>query len=175
MKLAAIVLLAIGVCSTAAAAEPVKVTFRATVQEVVMLSQYSGVVRVVHFDPRYVVTLTIVTASPDAPEFMVGETVALAIHSPTLLFIGDAEVRGKTFTFAARREIDNGKPRFSLLEVVNGGEQGAQFNPPSAPRNWEVAARARAPNPSCWSKSVWRRRAAFSRSPRGGSRAIVDR
>jgi hypothetical protein len=121
-------LVAIGVCATASATERPKVTFRGTVQEVVMLSHYSGVVRMVHFDPRYVVTIKIESASSEAPEFVVGETVVLAIHSPTQLFSIGADVRGEMFTFSVLRELEDGKPRFSLLEILKEGEPARPSN-----------------------------------------------
>jgi hypothetical protein len=119
----------------AGAAERNAATFRASVQEIVMLGRYSGPVRVVHFDPRFVITLRIETGSLELPEFVVGETVAFAIHSPTSLFTLEREVAGKTFTFSVVREVENGVPRFSLLEVVRETEADAPPGATGAPGN----------------------------------------
>lgn len=114
---------AISVCGVLLAEDRSRVTFSATVQEVIMLSQYSGPARVVHFDPRFALRVKMEVASPDAPEFVVGETVVFAIHSPAQLFAPAADPNGMTFTFSVLREIADGKPKFRLLQIERQAEE----------------------------------------------------
>ena len=112
-------ILAMSLCaSTAVQAEGAndEIRLRATVQSVVLLGDYSGVVIPVHFDPGFALTVRIKSATPPVAGFAPGNVVTFAIHSPTLLFAEEPR-KGKTYDFVLHREIENEKVRFSYLEV----------------------------------------------------------
>jgi hypothetical protein len=91
-------------------------SFRAAVQEQVIIFSYSGPVVVTGFDPHYVVKLKMEFVCAEAPEFAAFEMRAFAIHSPTHVFAGENAV-GKTYDFTLTREIHNGKTRYRNLRI----------------------------------------------------------
>jgi hypothetical protein len=85
------------------AAEVTEIVFRATVEKVENLSRYSGTVIPVHFYPLFVVSLKIEDCEQDIGGKKSGETVVLAIHSPTHLFrLEDPQGQKFLFTLGAR-------------------------------------------------------------------------
>lgn len=94
-----------------------KIHLRATVQDVVPLADYSGEVTPVDFDPKFALTVRIESVHPAVSNFSAGAVVALAIHSPAQLFVGDV-TKGKMYDFFLEREIKDGKTSFSELKVV---------------------------------------------------------
>jgi len=93
-----------------------EIRLRATVQSVVLLGDFSGVVIPVHFDPRFALTVRIESASPPVAGFAPGSVVTFGIHSPTLLFAGEP-AKGKTYDFVLHRKTESGRIRFFYLEV----------------------------------------------------------
>jgi hypothetical protein len=93
-----------------------EIHLRATVQNVVPLTDFSGKITPVDFDPRFALTVRIESVEPAVGSFTVGAVVAFAIHSPALLFREDA-TKGKTYNFSVQREIKHGKTRFFGLKV----------------------------------------------------------
>ncbi len=93
-----------------------QVSFRATVQDVVMLSSFSGAVIPVHVDPMFALTVRIESVASGITNFAAGSVVTFAIHSPSLLFAGE-DTKGKTYDFWLSRRIENGKVRYSGLEI----------------------------------------------------------
>jgi hypothetical protein len=89
---------------------------RATVQDVVLLTDFSGKVIPVDFDPRFALTARIESVGPAATNFTVGAIVAFAIHSPSLLF-GEEAKKGKTCDFSVQREITHGKTSYFGLKA----------------------------------------------------------
>lgn len=89
---------------------------RATVQDIVTLSTYSGTVTPVDADRRFAVTVRIDSITPSLTNFVKGATVTFAVHSPSQLF-GTADAKGKTYDFTLRRETVDGKTRYTSLEV----------------------------------------------------------
>ncbi len=65
-----------------------EIHLRATVQNVVPLTDSSGKITPVDFDPRFALTVRIESVDPAVGSFTVGAVVAFAIHSPALLFGG---------------------------------------------------------------------------------------
>lgn len=98
------------------AAEVTTLVFRATVQDVVLMSQYSGTVIPVHHDPRFVVSLKIVEAEQSVGDKKKGEVLAVAIHSPIRLF--DAEnPQGQEFRFTIERHFEAGRTSYRNLSA----------------------------------------------------------
>jgi hypothetical protein len=93
-----------------------QIHLRATVQNYVPLTEFSGEITQVDFDPKFALTVRIESVDPAVGGFTVGAIVAFAIHSPALLFGGDA-TKGKTYNFSLQREIKHGKTRFFGLKV----------------------------------------------------------
>ena len=89
---------------------------RATVREVGLLASFSGQAILVDFDPNFVLTVRIESAAPALANFPAHGIVTFAIHSPARLFRGDPQP-GKTYDFTVRREVRDGRVRFSDLEV----------------------------------------------------------
>jgi hypothetical protein len=89
---------------------------RATVQNVVPLTDFSGKITQVDFDPRFALTVRIESVDFAVGSLTVGAVVAFAIHSPARLFREDA-TKGKTYDFSLQREIKHGKTRFFGLKV----------------------------------------------------------
>ena len=89
---------------------------RATVQDFVALSNYSGSVVPVDVDPRFAVIMRVDSITPSLTKFASGATVTFAIHSPSRLF-GAADAQGKPYDFVLRRETTGEKTRFLSLEV----------------------------------------------------------
>ena len=103
-------------CVAQAAHTTNQVSFRATVQDMVMLSSFSGTIIPVAVDPRYALTLRIESGVPGFPNITAGSVVTFAIHSPSLLF-GDDDPKGKTYDFMLHRESQKGKLRYFGLEI----------------------------------------------------------
>lgn len=93
-----------------------EIHMRATVRDIVLLTDFSGKVIPVDFDSRFVLTVHIESVNPAATNFTVGAVVAFAIHSPSLLF-GEEAKKGKTYDFSVQREIKHGKTRYFGLKV----------------------------------------------------------
>jgi hypothetical protein len=93
-----------------------EIHLRATVQNVVPLTDFSGKITPVDFDPRFALTVRIESVDPAVGSFTVGAVVAFAIHSPALLF-GEDATNGKTYNFSLQREIKHGKTRYFGLKV----------------------------------------------------------
>ena len=93
-----------------------EIHLRATVQNVVPLTDFSGKITPVDFDPKFALTVRIESVDPAIGSFAVGAVVAFAIHSPALLFAEDS-TKGKTYSFSLQREIKHGKTRFFGLKV----------------------------------------------------------
>jgi len=93
-----------------------EVHLRATAQDVVLLSHFSGEIAPVNFDPRFALTVRVESVIPATANFTPRAVVAFAIHSPSLLFDGEA-VKGKTYDFSLMRMVDHGKTRFFGLRV----------------------------------------------------------
>ena len=93
-----------------------EIHLRATVQDVVLLTDFSGKVIPVNFDPRFALTVRIESVDAAATSFTVGAVVTFAIHSPSLLF-GDEAKKGKTYDFSVQRQIKHGKTRYFGLKV----------------------------------------------------------
>jgi hypothetical protein len=75
-----------------------EIHLRATVRDVVPLSDFSGEITPVDFDPRFALTVRIESVDPAVGNFPAGTVVAFAIHSPALVF-GDDATKGKTYDF----------------------------------------------------------------------------
>src|SRR4051794_18155295 len=103
------ILLLILAASFAADEKPSREEFRvrARVQEVVILSSFSGTVTPVGVDLRYAVTLKIESVAPALPNLEPGDIVTFAVHSPALVF-GPADPKGKTYDLMLRRVTANG-------------------------------------------------------------------
>ncbi|SRR5712692_393270 len=93
-----------------------EVHLRATVQDIVLLSHFSGKITPVNFDPRFALTVRVESVIPATKNFTPGAVVAFAIHSPSMLFDGEA-TKGKTYDFSLMREVEHGKTRFFGLRV----------------------------------------------------------
>jgi hypothetical protein len=102
-----------------------EIHLRATVQAVVPLTDYSGQVTPVDFDPRCALTVHVESAVPAVANFSPGSVVALAIHSPSLLFAGDPTI-GKIYDFSLGRRVGNGSPRFVGLTLAIAHSMGPQ-------------------------------------------------
>lgn len=113
-----LVMLAVSLLACAGQAQTTidEIHMRATVQDVVLLTDFSGKVIPVDFDPRFVLTVRIESVGPTATNFSVGAVVAFAIHSPSLL-IGEEAKKGKTYDFSVQRKIKHGKTRYFGLRV----------------------------------------------------------
>ena len=88
----------------------------AKLSAIVMLSQFSGKVIPVDLDPRFALTLRILSARPSVNALHDGNVVTFAIHSPSELFVREPK-KGKTYDFSLSRETENGKVRFCCLQV----------------------------------------------------------
>jgi hypothetical protein len=116
----AVVLLTLGLVAASSAGQARstidEIHMRATVQDVVLLTDFSGKVIPVDFDPRFALTVRIESVGPAATNFTVGAIVVFAIHSPSLLF-GEEVKKGKTYNFSVQRQIKHGKTRYFDLKV----------------------------------------------------------
>ena len=88
-----------------------EIHLRATVQSVVLRSDFKGKAIPIGFDPRFAMTLLVQSATPTTNTLSQGNVVVLLIHSPTLLCNDDSTV-GKTYDFVLRRTKKHGKIRF---------------------------------------------------------------
>jgi hypothetical protein len=150
----AVVLLTLGLVASSSAGQARstidKIHIRATLQEVVLLTDFSGKVIAVDFDPRFALTVRIESVGPAANNFTVGAVVAFAIHSPSLLF-GEEAKKGKMYNFSVQREIKHGKTRYFGLKVekvqtdpvVSSGTPSGQVN--SVIGTFPITALARRP------------------------------
>ena len=96
-----------------------EIRLRARVKAVVPLEDFSGKVFPVDVDPHFALTVRIVSAAPAVADFNPGAVVTFAIHSPTIVFAGDA-TKGKTYNFSLCRETGDGKVKFSRLGIQIG-------------------------------------------------------
>ncbi len=97
---------------------PTALTFRATVEEQLVIFDYSGPIILTHFDPHFVIKLRILSACPEATELTVASVQAFGIHSPTRLFAPN-KPEGKMFDFTMTREVRNGKTVYRALRIKN--------------------------------------------------------
>ena len=111
IRLFAIVAVGLLACAGHAKTTIDEIHFRATVQNVVLLKEFSGKITPVDFDPRFALTVRIESVDPAISNFTAGAVVAFAIHSPSLLF-GEDATKGKTYDFSVERKIEHGKTRF---------------------------------------------------------------
>lgn len=113
----AILAIAIFVCCEAEAQQTNdQIHLRATVQDVVILSSFSGTVTPVDIDPRFALTVRIESVTPAVTNFAAGSVVTFAIHSPARLF-AEEDAKGKAYDFSVRRKTERGKMRFFELEI----------------------------------------------------------
>ena len=83
---------------------------------IVPLQDFSGNIFPIDIDPRFALTGSVVSAVPTIDELKPRAIVTFAIHSPEIVFAGDA-TKGKTYDFSLCRESENGKVRFRGLGV----------------------------------------------------------
>ena len=104
-----------------------EIQLRATVQAVVPLNDFSGKVLPVDIDPRFALTVRIVSVSPSVTDFNPSAVVTFAIHSPAIVFAGDF-TKGKTYDFSLCRETDDSKIKYSSLGIrlANGALRGCR-------------------------------------------------
>ncbi|HEY6971812.1 MAG TPA: hypothetical protein VJA94_21555 [Candidatus Angelobacter sp.] len=113
-----LVILALGLSVGHAQNRNDEIHLKATVRAVIVLSDFSGTITPVHFDPLFALTVRIESANPAISNFRPGSLVTFAIHSPAQLFPGEGEaVKGKTYDFVLHRTIENGKVRFFGLQL----------------------------------------------------------
>ena len=94
--------------------------FGGTVRKVEMLSQFSGQVIPVHFDPRWAVTVLIDSVEEQDAPLAAGTSVVFAIHSPAKLFAMDGEEAvGKSFDFEVDVTEKDGNLSYGLLKTVS--------------------------------------------------------
>ena len=115
-SLAILVMTILACCVAEAQTTNSQVFFRATVQDLVMLSSFSGKAIPAAVDPRYAMTVRIESVGSGVTNFTAGAVVTFAIHSPALLFAGE-EAKGKTYDFSLLRQTENGKVRYFGLEI----------------------------------------------------------
>lgn len=113
-----LVILAVSLLACAGQAQTTidEIHLRAKVQDVVPLSDFSGKITPVDFDPRFALTVRIESVDLAVGSFAAGAVVAFAIHSPALLF-GEDATKGKTYAFSLQRKIKHGKTRYFGLRV----------------------------------------------------------
>jgi len=98
-----------------------EIQLRAKVKAIVPLEDFSGKAFPVDIDPHFALTVRIVSAMPAVADFTPGSVVTFAIHSPTIVFAGDATKR-KTYNFSMCRETGDDKVKFSRLGIqINHG------------------------------------------------------
>jgi hypothetical protein len=94
------------------------IRLQTTVQDVVPLADFSGVITPIDFDPSFALTVRIESAVPAATNLKRGAVVTLGIHSPSLTFGGEP-TKGKAYDFVLNRKIEDGKVKFFGLKVRN--------------------------------------------------------
>jgi hypothetical protein len=114
-SLAILVMTILACCVVEAQTTNSPVFFRATVQDLVMLSNFSGKAIPAAVDPRYAMTVRIESVGSGVTNFTAGAVVIFAIHSPALLFAGE-EAKGKTYDFTLFGKTENGRIRYFDLE-----------------------------------------------------------
>jgi len=92
------------------------IQLRASVKAIVQLQDFSGELVQVDTDPHFALTVSVVSVVPAIADFNPHAIVTFGIHSPTLVFAGDAKY-GKTYNFSLCRENEGGKVRFSGLGI----------------------------------------------------------
>jgi hypothetical protein len=121
MKAELVALLVLSLCPFAKAANGTcsdEVKLQAIVKQLAMLTEFSGKAIPVSADPRFALTLRVKSVQPAAQDMAAGSEVTFAIHSPSLLFSGEAQ-KGKTYVFTVCREVSDGNTKFGGLRVVN--------------------------------------------------------
>ena len=91
-----------------------EIRFTAKVTDMVFISHYSGKVLPVYFDPRFVITVEVLSCINTTNVIFPGETVVLAIHSPSRLF-HDVGFVGKTWDMKVERQRDSQGVRYRSL------------------------------------------------------------
>ena len=128
-----VVLLTLGLVAASSAGQARstidEIHMRSTLQDVVVLTDFSGKVIPVDFDPRFALTVRIESGGPAATNFTVGAVVVFAIHSPSLLF-GEEVKKEKTYDFSVQREIKHGKTKYFGLKVEK--VKNSSYRVPSA-------------------------------------------
>ncbi len=116
-----------------------RITFRAKVESVELLSKYTGTVIRVDRDPRYVMVVSVQDVDQQKVPIQAGRKKAFAIHSPAKLIGRDEQAVGKTYRFTITRHT--GPPAsFSNLRVADDppppdtGPSQADRRPPREPR-----------------------------------------
>jgi hypothetical protein len=99
------------------AAESSTIEFKGRVVSIVTLREHKGAAIQTHIDPRYAVTVDVLSANSESPPFRNGKRVVLAIHSPTRLFsvTADEILTGRNFNFAITQTANNGRTSYSAL------------------------------------------------------------
>ena len=90
------------------------VQFTARVTAVNYFYGFTGKVLPVYFDPRFVITVEVLSCINTTDVIFPGETVAFAIHSPSMLF-GVTEYVGKTWDMKVERQRDSQGVRYRSL------------------------------------------------------------
>jgi len=104
------------ITAVSVAADSSDLEFRGRIVRVTTLQEHSGSAIATHFDPRFAVTVGVVSARPESVPFVNGKLVVLAIHSPAQVFSADADsLAGRTFDFALTRTTGNGRTSYSAL------------------------------------------------------------
>src|SRR5262245_20151233 len=98
-------------------AQSTEINLRATVQAIAPLSTFSGTAIRVAGDPRFALVMRIESAVPAVGNLNKGTVTTFAIHSPSLLFDGEATI-GKTYDFLLCRQVEHGKVTYSGLKVL---------------------------------------------------------
>jgi len=93
-----------------------QIQLRAKVKAIVPLQDFSGDVFPVDIDPHFALTVSVVSVVPTIDELNPRAVVTFAIHSPAVVFAGDAAY-GRTYTFSLCRESEDGKVRFRGLGI----------------------------------------------------------
>lgn len=131
--------LVLGACSNGAATKPARapepsaeekpsvgqvkgntrVRFEARVESVRMMSEYAGVAKPVHADPRFALVLQVANVSPVGMGIASNSREAFLIHSVAKLFRGGGieDSVGGVFEFSVQRTQTPGGARWSDLRV----------------------------------------------------------
>lgn len=88
--------------------------FKGLVHEIKQILEYNGDVICAHFDPQWVVIVTIEDDTVACLPIILGKkTIAIAIHSPIRLFrMSEKEIIGRTFKFILEEKSEGLKKRY---------------------------------------------------------------
>ena len=110
-------------CAAVAQITNEEVRFRATVEDVRLLSRFPGTLTAVDADSKFAITVQIASAVPAMTNFTVGNFVTFGIHSPSMLFRWNATI-GKAYDFTLHRKIEGGKATFLDLKIQRTNNSG---------------------------------------------------